>query len=79
MFPFEKETPKKQCFIISSYVLYKNNYKSHILWSYLLFFILFYFVHKVFFSKKMKFDKIQKSQFWDQNGWESPLKAVSTF
>ena len=26
------------------------------------------------FLKKTKFDKTQKSQFWDKNGWESPLK-----
>ena len=28
------------------------------------------------FLKKTKFDKTQKSQFWDKNGWESPLKLI---
>ena len=38
-------------------------------------FIGFFGVYKFNFPKKTKFDKTQKSQFWDKNGWESPLKA----
>ena len=44
-----------------------------VVFSFLLFFLV---CISLIFLKKTKFDKTQKSQFWDKNGWESPLNGT---